>query len=115
MIDIDKQYTLTGNTDTVVKLSHIDGNIVYGYYHTDDDWQSCRWNLVDGVCIGEVVSSRFHDSSYNLVPAKTKIKKDIWISLYPNGVMIVNDNHSLNGCNGIRPLDTINLKVEFNV
>jgi hypothetical protein len=112
MIDINKQYTLTGNRDTKVKLSHIDGNIVYGYYHTDDDWQSCRWNLVDGVCIAWRNNCRY-DTSYNLVPAKTK--KDIWISLYPNGVMIVNDNHSLNGCNGIRPLDTINLKVEFNV
>jgi hypothetical protein len=115
MIDINKQYTLVGNRNVKVKLSHIDGNIVYGYYHTDDDWQSCKWNLVDGVCIGEVVRSRFHDSSYNLVPAKTKIKKDIWISIYPNGVMLVRDNNFLETYKQILPLDTVYMQVEFNV
>ena len=110
MIDLNKKYTLTGNTDTVVKLSHIDGNIVYGYYHTDDDWRPCRWNLVDGAR-----NNWRGDTSYDLVSAKTKIKKDIWISLYPNGVMVVDTNDPLRGYNMNPPLDTVNLKVEFNV
>jgi len=114
VIDLNKKYTLTGNTDTVVKLSHIDGNIVYGYYHTDDDWQSCKWNLVDGVCIAGHNNWR-GNTSYDLVPAKTKIKKDIWISLYPNGVMVVDTNDPLRGYNLHPPLDTVNVKVEFNV
>jgi hypothetical protein len=115
VIDLNKQYTLVGNRGIKVKLSHIDGNIVYGYYHTDDDWQSCKWNLVDGVCIGEVVRSRFHDSSYNLIEPKIKICKNIWISIYPNGAMIVHTNNFLETYKQSRPLDTINLQVEFNV
>ena len=104
-----KKYTLAGNRDAMVKLSHIDGNIVYGYYHTDDDWQSCKWNLMGGACL------TLNNPYYNLVPAKIKIKKDIWISIYPNGVMIVNDNNFMETHKQILPLDTVHMQVEFNV
>jgi hypothetical protein len=109
MIDIDKQYTLAGNRDVKVKLSHIDGNIVYGYYHTDDDWQSLKWSLMGGACLS------LNNPCYNLVEVKTKIKKDIWISIYPNGVMIVNDNNFQEKHRQILPLDTVYMQVEFNV
>ena len=109
MIDIDKKYTLAGNRDAKVKLSHIDGNIVYGYYHSDDDWQSCKWSLMTGACL----TYKYNNPCYNLIEAKTKIKKDIWISIYPNGVMLVNDNSTLKY--NLVPLDTVHMQVEFNI
>ena len=112
MIDIDKQYTLAGNKDAKVKLSFIDGNIVYGYYHFDDEWHSCKWSLMTGVCL---TYNYPNNPYYNLAPAKTKIKKDIWISIYPNGVMIVNDNNFQEKHKQIFPLDTVHMQVEFNI
>lgn len=47
MIDLSKQYRTRDGLE--VKLSHIDGIVVYGFYELPDtSWKGTAWYLSDG-------------------------------------------------------------------
>jgi hypothetical protein len=75
MIDLKKQYRTKGGYK--VKLNFIDGETVYGHYERwENFWCAGEWNINDGSY------SKTGDSECDLVEAKPRIKKTVWLNIY---------------------------------
>ena len=81
MIDLKKQYRTQGGYK--VKLNFIDGETVYGHFECwKDSWFGGEWNINDGIY------SKTGSPECDLVEAKPRIKKTVWINVYEDCVSI---------------------------
>ena len=78
MISMDKTYRTRDGRE--VRLYAIDGggtSPVHGAFKNPTGWISCYW-----------MSEGFQtviEGPYDLIEAKPRIKREVWLSLYPNG------------------------------
>ena len=81
MIDINKKYrTRIGDE---VRIYAVDGNEprpVHGAFRSQTGWVSCCWQL-DGI-------QMFNAGAYDLIEVKPRIKRTLWVNLFPNATTV---------------------------
>jgi hypothetical protein len=78
MISMDKKYRTRSGDE--VRIYAVDGNEsrpIHGAFKGQTGWVSCCWPR-GGAQIG-------YEGPYDLIEVKPRIKRTVWLSLYPNG------------------------------
>jgi hypothetical protein len=81
MISMDKEYRTRSGDE--VRIYAVDGNEsrpIHGAFKGQTGWVSCCWPR-GGAQIG-------YEGPYDLVEVKPRIKREVWLTLYPDGVKI---------------------------
>jgi hypothetical protein len=84
MIDINKKYRTRAGAE--VRIYALDGNEprpVHGAFKSQTGWVSCCWQR-DGV------QSDFEGSN-NLVEVKPRIKRTVWVNVFPDAMTMYPD------------------------
>lgn len=93
MIDIKKQYRTRDGRE--VRIYAVDGGgpwPVHGAIKTDGVWSATSWTL-DG-------HTHFNNPmcAYDLVEVRPRIKREVWVNLYPNGVNATRSREQADDC-----------------
>lgn len=77
MIDKNKQYrTRDGREVRIYATDGGDGRLVHGAIKTGDLWVVTAWPSDDAI-------SKFTQSGLDLIEVKPRIKREVWVNVYP--------------------------------
>ena len=90
MIDINKKYRTRGGNE--VRIYATDGrglHAIHGAFKDHDEWRTCTWqeNGVNFILEGP----------FDLIEVKPRIKRTMWLALYPKGVAWFSSEDNLVG------------------
>ena len=81
MISMDKKYrTRDGHEVRIYAVDGISPSPIHGAFLTIDGWATCNWTKTGAKFLA---GKSFTD----LIEVKPRVKKTMWLSLYPNGVV----------------------------